>query len=289
MVKLLIDADVLVYKAGLSCEKLLLAEEELTEEESAQGYIIENFTDKNGKHKRFKVGPAPFAFSLCKKIICKLLTKFNTTEYQLYLTSTDNSNFRFDIATIKGYKANRLGSKKPFHYYEIRDYLIKYWSAIVVTGMEADDAISIAAHSIGGLPCSIDKDFNTFSVVTYNWEKDRLLDGSKPFLELVRNKGKTCTLLGSGLLYFCAQLLLGDNADNIPGLDGYGPVKVYEVLKDSHSFEEGIKIVYTEYKKKLVQTHTELEVKQRLVEVAKLLWIKRKEGKEEIFPLEWLS
>src|SRR5690606_32002693 len=100
----------------------------------------------------------------------------------------------------------------------------------------------------------------------------------------LRKVGSRNILTGAGQLWFCAQMLQGDSTDNIPGLPGYGQVKVYNTLKDVKTYEEAMKIVYMSYRNNL--THLTSEgIVARLKEIAQLLWIKRSE-KEKIFNLE---
>ena len=63
-------------------------------------------------------------------------------DVKLYLTG--GGNFRFDIATVKPYKGNRK-QEKPFYLPSVRKYLETKWGAVVVEGMEADDALCIVA------------------------------------------------------------------------------------------------------------------------------------------------
>lgn len=76
---------------------------------------------------------------------------------ELYLTD-GKSNFRNEIATIRGYKANRDPAHKPVHYDKIREYLQERWNARVMYGYEADDAVAIEQkqapeHSCPGYSC----------------------------------------------------------------------------------------------------------------------------------------
>lgn len=107
------------------------------------------------------------------------------------------------------------------------------------------------------------------------------------FLKLYKSETGKKKLYGGGQLWFCAQLLMGDKTDNIPGcmkdLRGtYGDVSAYEVLKDCKSYKDGIKLVWECYKKVGL-------TKDRLFEVARLLWIKRNAKGDKIFSRSWLE
>ena len=91
---------------------------------------------------------------------------------RLFLTSSDKSNFRFNVVETEGprgmgYKAGR--PPRPIHYQAARDYLInKCGAEEVYMDMEADDALcmyqtedTIATH--------IDKDINMVVGRHLNW------------------------------------------------------------------------------------------------------------------------
>src|ERR1017187_9281820 len=103
----LIDADILVYRVG--------------------------FTTMDT--------PENIAMYRMDDMIGGILKFLNTNEYTCYLTSTDHSNFRYDIHPE--YKANRK-TTKPTHYDLLRDYLCNIHGAEVVYGQEADDALAQA-------------------------------------------------------------------------------------------------------------------------------------------------
>ena len=81
--------------------------------------------------------------------IDKILEATGADCYQGYLTSSDKSNFRYDIATIRPYKGQRV-SEKPHHYDRIRSFLVEYRGAIMCYGQEADDAMSIEQYKLLG-------------------------------------------------------------------------------------------------------------------------------------------
>jgi len=89
--------------------------------------------------QRIEAEPVSFALQATKNTINAILKEVGATEYKGYLTG--KGNFRDEL--VDYYKANRKDADKPIHYDAIREYLIKHWSAEVVEGMEADDAISI--------------------------------------------------------------------------------------------------------------------------------------------------
>lgn len=202
--------------------------------------------------------------------------------YQLYLTSDDKSNFRYNIATIRPYKGNRP-TEKPHWYYPIRNFLIDHRGAQEVSGMEADDAISIDQYKdwilLRGskdneeqhsrvcktVICSRDKDLNMIPGWHYSWpcgqQKEKKLWWQNEF---------------SGLQSFYNQLLTGDTVDNIPGLYGVGSSSALCKHTWSCSTElECYELVHTEYVKRFGSY-----ADQFLLENARLLWLLRYEGEE---------
>ena len=284
----LIDGDALVFSAG---------------------YVIK------------KPDPAINAFALVKNTISRIMDKTQASDYKVYLGDSDKTNFRYQVAKEKPYKENRKKHKRPDYEQEIRNYLFEHHSAIMVVDMETDDALGIEQSSLmehwdvpetdcETIICSNDKDLdmipgwhfdldfgktrtkkdgNSYKLKAYK-KTDKYFIKDPGFLSLRKNpeNGRN-VLCGGGYLWFCAQLLLGDTTDNIPSLSkGYGPKRVYEVLKNAKTEEQGIKYVYDEYKNILADHLTEEQIQTRLMEVGRLCWIKRKLNNDIIFPRSWL-
>lgn len=60
-------------------------------------------------------------------------------------------------------------------------------------------------------------------------------------------------LKGAGLMFFYAQIIMGDPTDNYPGLPGYGPKKAYDILDGAKTeYEMYLRVLdaYTEYYRK---------------------------------------
>ena len=83
-----------------------------------------------------------YVSALIDKSIADICLAVGATEEPiLYLTGSNN--FRNDIATVKPYKGNRQ-KPKPYHYKNARAYIMSLPNAVMVEGMEADDAIVTA-------------------------------------------------------------------------------------------------------------------------------------------------
>ena len=174
-------------------------------------------------------------------------------EYQMFLTGS--GNFRYNYAITAPYKGNRKNSKPPTHKDAIRAHAIKTWEAIVSEGEEADDTIAIAATKLGPLHhtiISIDKDFLQVPGVNYNPVR----------------KEETYINELSGIFFFYQQILMGDAADNIIGVKGIGPAKSSTILTGSQNEAELYNRCLQEYNGN----------KDRVIENARLLWLRREEG-----------
>jgi hypothetical protein len=167
--------------------------------------------------------PVENALHSVKVFINDVLEATNAEHYKVFLTGSNN--FRDSVATILPYKGNRDNLHKPIHYQAIRDYLVERWDAVVVEGMEADDALAI--EQMFQMPytplsspknrtngktviCSIDKDLRMVPGWHYNWNKDE-----KPVWVSEEE----------GIRWFYTQAITGDKADNIPGLSEKAPKK----------------------------------------------------------------
>ena len=189
---------------------------------------------------------------LMEYILGETLIFPDPSDYQVFLTG--QGNFRYDIAKSFPYKGNRSGVEKPIHLPVTRERLVSKWGAIVSEGEEADDLIAIAAteHGPGSIVASIDKDMlqipcRHFNFTTGVW---------------------TTVTEFEGLHFFYKQILTGDRADNIMGLFRVGPVKAEKMLQDCKTEQDLWDTVVKAY-----DGDTE-----RVIENARLLWLRRKEG-----------
>lgn len=174
--KALIDGDILTYRIGFTTQ----------EEESW------------------------VAFARIDELILSILADTGAKEYKVFLTSTDKSNFRYQI--YPEYKGNRK-APKPIHYEDIRKYLVEVHEAEIIYGEEADDALGYN-QTEETIICSIDKDLLMIPGKHYNFVKKELYNISKQ----------------EGLYNFYWQLLNGDIGDNIPGCPGVGPKKIEKLI-----------------------------------------------------------
>lgn len=229
-----------------------------------------------------------------KTIRDNIHSRFNVGDETFFITSNDKTNFRYQIAKTKPYKGNRLSKSRPIYYDLFRQILVDNWDAVEVQGQEADDAMGILASRDPefSIISSIDKD-----MAMVNCWHDKMDPNLKSFyaqdpgyLQLLggkRGKGDANIVMsGGGVKFFWAQMLTGDDADNIPGIKlkgpefdnigkarGIGAKMAVELLKNAKTESEMQDIVVNEY---LERGYTE----ERILEIGQLLWIRRKEGEQ---------
>lgn len=217
MITALIDADSLIYAVGFSSNDV--------EESIAVSRLEQTMVE------------------LCMDLDCE--------DYKGFLTG--KGNFRDELAVTAPYKGQRI-SDKPVHFQALRCHLVTSWGFTVVKGIEADDAVGIAAYAVPEdetIMVHIDKDLNQFRGWHYNYRK----------------KQKYYVSEFEGLVAFYTQILTGDRIDNIIGLKGIGPVKAKKILADCTNETELYTAVLKAYDGD----------EKRVLENGQLLWLQRKE------------
>ena len=144
--KLLIDADFIVYKACAAAE---------TEIDWGDDTILvtSNFSD---------------AYSATKRELTKLENKFGSLS-TLILFFSDSTNFRKKI--MDSYKGHR-NRKKPCGYKRVIEALNKEYKVIIKPTLEADDSMGIYATKYpGNIIVSPDKDMKQIPGQLYNFDE----------------------------------------------------------------------------------------------------------------------
>lgn len=295
MTVLHIEADEIVYRAAFAVERTCYI---IQYEDGREYDLVDRFTltqIKKSKLRRglvlnkdyyleryIKAEPLEHCLKLIKNTL-EELSEYGTLN--LWLSPSDNSNFRYGIAKTpgprgQGYKAGR--DRKPIYLQEARDYVKNSWGATEISGLEADDALGIYQNN-NTIAVHVDKDINMIQGRHLNWltkEEYTVPDG----LGTVELRGKK--VVGRGLKFFYHQLLTGDKqTDNIPGCPGIGDKTAYTLLKDCETEEECFDVIVSTYKKKYPENTLEI-----LEEMADLLWICRdrhRTGRDVLRRLYW--
>ncbi len=144
--KLLIDADYIVYKACAGAEdEIDWGDDVIT--------VISSFSD---------------AMAFVERDLRKIKNEFMWDTPEVVLFFSDSKNFRKKI--YPEYKGHR-NRKKPCGYRRVISELSRYYEVIRLPELEADDAMGIYATSNpGNIICSPDKDMKQIPGKLYNME-----------------------------------------------------------------------------------------------------------------------
>lgn len=201
--------------------------------------------------------PVEAALERVDELIKRILSDTQATSYELYINGSDN--FRYAVDST--YKAHRKDVPKPKHLEACREHMVVHYNAHLSTGIETDDEIGILATGLWelGAPftiASLDKDLLQLSGRHFNFVKNVFTDVSP--LE--------------GMQTFYRQMLIGDRADNITGVQGIGEVKAAKAINCLVEEQDMYDLVLSLYGDK-----------ERFNRNAQLLWIlKQKRDPQEI-------
>lgn len=141
-----------------------------------------------------------------------------------------NKGERYLIATVKKYQAQRVDGRKPKNHGYLQDWLMEYkgphFTAKNWLTREADDGMAACAHHAIGTQAgyaaifTADKDLRMLPGLHVIWKP---INGHR---ETVMVPPGAYDVIGPdvkqyGLKWFWLQMLQGDTADNIPGLEEY--------------------------------------------------------------------
>lgn len=194
---LLIDGDVLAYKAASANEKAT---------HWGDGYWTWH-CDWNAVLQSFDAN------------LETLKEDLKADAHVLCLTDSEG-NFRKSV--YPSYKGNRATVKKPLVLRDFKQFLIDERGAYFKPGLEGDDCMGILAtrrnpENEQRIIVSIDKDMKTIPGLYFN-------DGHP-------EDGVQAVTETDADLWFMKQVLMGDATDGYPGLPGCGPKKAEGILQ----------------------------------------------------------
>lgn len=259
-VKILIDGDVLAYRAGYATEKTRYLTEHLDPVKGT--YYFPRDDHKAAKDSgaiiwsRKEAQPEADAIEATDAILLDIRNCLEGAQTDLVVVLSGVGNFRHKYATRADYKGNRSG-ERPKNYHAIRDHLASRWHAIITEGEEADDRLGILmTQDPNSVCCSIDKDLMQLPGWHYNFTTSELV--------LVDQRQADLSFFG--------QVLSGDDVDNVPGLKGIGKVKAAKALANCPSAKDCWDVCYSMY----VQQFGKSKGIKYSVEAARLIHVRRK-------------
>lgn len=290
----IIDADPIIYGAGFASQEstyeyILEKDGKLYQESFADGNVARKFIKDGGytvvdRTVHVEAKPVGFARQAAKtqidSIIRRCCDELGVTDAQVEMYLSGPDNYRYKVATIAPYKGDR--PPPPIHYQALRDYLTDRWDAVVVSGMEADDKVSIRCRELAadGTPfvlATIDKDLDQVPGLHYGYRDKVFYTVSPEEAELV----------------FWRQCISGDATDNIPGCYNVGAAKAEKMIakwQAAHAAEKDQESWYLYVWERIVFTFAVNMTKYperfppgmtpaaAALETARLVWMQKYEG-----------
>lgn len=201
---LLIDGDILLYKAMTTAEKEVQWDEDVWVMWCDLGTAKETFVVQ----------------------LCEIMDSNPLKGYEPFLCFTDAANFRKEV--YPAYKSNRKAQRKPMAFREFKQWVLDSSDNLLKPALEADDCLGILATKPNSdtIIWSIDKDLMQIP-------GKHLVDGK--IVEVSQEEGDT---------KFYTQTLMGDPVDGYPGCPGIGPKTAEKVLQVAANPWEGIVEAY---------------------------------------------
>ncbi len=173
----------------------------------------------------------------------------------VYIFSGSRGNFRKLITPV--YKANRKKQDLPEHLFALHNHVKTEYKSIVGYGVETDDMIASywyrAQKNVGRdnvMIVAVDKDYLQFPCLYYNYKKKELLDITEE----------------QAMYNFYEQMIIGDTADNVNYLKGYGKAYAKKLFEGCNS-----RYLYTKRLYNLFKEVYKGKAKQKYIECYNLL------------------
>lgn len=218
-------------------------------------------------------GPAYRAAATVKRLSTAITAFQSHILSELYMTKCGHAmvhlthsrcqkNGRLLVKATKPYQGQRKGKAKPPLLEPLREAMMdkSNWLPEFEVRMhydiEADDAMIIQAHQLTdqGIIWSEDKDLRCTPYLYYDTSTGQV-QGAEPhgYVEERYTDAGNLKVVGRGPVFFWAQMLMGDSADNIAGLTRYkggliGPAGVLKVLGGVRDRNEAANIVIEGYR-----------------------------------------
>lgn len=149
--KLLIDADLIIYRSAAAVERDIRWDEE-------NHMLVSNEED---------------VMVNVERAVDRLTKRFDTDDVLMCIST--GRNFRYDVDP--SYKANRKGTRKPLCYGAAVERIEASYPSFKHEGIEADDVMGIfATRDENTIICSMDKDMKTIPCTLYDGKTVRKID-----------------------------------------------------------------------------------------------------------------
>lgn len=210
--KILIDADIVAFKAASAAEKPINWGDGL--------WTLHAYEDE--------------AKSICMDYFHNVVSKLSEDddENHLHLFLTGGTNWRKDV--LPTYKGNRKDTRKPIVLQALREWMVSDLGATIEEPFEADDLLGIESTLNGGIIVSEDKDLNTIPGLIFNPAKD--------------TAPREVSVFDADYNHMM-QTLTGDVTDGYPGCPTVGPKKAEAILKGCTTVSEMWEKVVEAYSK----------------------------------------
>jgi len=208
---LVIDIESYIFRACTACKTLI--------QDSKNKYI---YTESYDLRK---------GMDFLNGFIENLKNKFLTNDVVLVIG--DKNNWRKQC--YPDYKANRKDKEKPPMYDIVLNEVFNNYDVASLPNLEADDTCRIISEDNRNYPTrkilvSIDKDFHSFPCELYDplHDKQYVINQQEADYNLMK------------------QIIMGDKADNIQGLEGYGEVKTTKFLDSEPHILDDVRELFRE-------------------------------------------
>lgn len=215
-----------------------------------------------------------------KQGVLELMFITKCSSARIHLTAHDSAKFgRYRVIATKPYQGNRNGKSKPALLEAVREAAAnpKNWlpntEVFLHRDVEADDACMRDSYELmqHGVLVSEDKDLRSTPYPWYDSDLAKVDTLPAPhWVELGSTKGGKLKLIGRGHQFFWAQMLAGDTADNVRGLQKYngrdiGAAQAVKVLSTCNTLYATVNTVLDLYR----------AIDQNPIPEGWLLWLQR--------------
>ena len=191
--KLVIDADGMLYQAAIGSQNTIKWDEEAV--------TVEADINK--------------AKAIIRSIIREYQNYSGIKEFVLCFSHHQN----FRKVVWEGYKSNRSDAERPVLLKPLREWMVESYPSIIMEQLEADDVLGILATRHPGeiMHVSMDKDLKCVPGRMMHIKKN----GKHEIFDISPEDAKR---------WHYMQTMMGDGCDGVPGIHGIGPAKAGKYL-----------------------------------------------------------